>query len=243
MKSGYVLAAILSGVLISTAAAQTKSHDVDLPTSKLLSVPTPGAPQRTNSLPVTAALSPDGKYLALLNNGFGSVESDYHQSIAILDRATNQLRDYPDSRLARDAKQSYFIGLAWNDLATELYASFGSLTDPEGKQPGTTGNGIAVYRFANGELAPDRFLKLPLVPISNGRKNTYGAEVRSGRAKHFLSRRIGVREAARVAMRYWLPKTLQTMPCSSMRVMDGCSSGFRWGRGSLCPVRFLTRLS
>ena len=128
-------------------------------------------------------MSPDGKHLAMLNNGYGSVESDYHQSIAILDLATNKLRDFPDSRLARGAKQSYFIGLAWNDAGTELYASIGSLTDPEAKKPGSTGNGVAVYRFANGELSPDRFLKLPLVPIVDGRKNTYGAKyVPAGRA-------------------------------------------------------------
>ncbi len=176
MKHGHLLAAVFSGILITTGAAQTKPRDIDLSTSKVLATPAPGAPQRTNSLPVTAAKSPDGKYLALLNNGFGSAESDYHQSIAILDLATNQLRDFPDSRLSEHAKQSYFIGLAWNEAGTELYASFGSLTDPEGKKPGSTGNGIAVYRFANGELTPDRFLKLPLVTIGNGRKNTYGAE-------------------------------------------------------------------
>ena len=30
------------------------------------------APQRTNSFPTAVALSPDGKYLAILNNGYGS---------------------------------------------------------------------------------------------------------------------------------------------------------------------------
>ncbi len=175
MKLGLLLAAIFSGVLITSCAAQNKPRDIDLPTSKSLRAPAPGSPQRTNSLPVTAAVSPDGKFLALLNNGFGSAESNYQQSIAIFDLTTNQPRDYPDSRLAENAKQSYFVGLAWNDAGTELYASFGSMTDPEGKKPGSTGNGIAVYRFAKGELLPDRFLKLPLVPISDGRKNTYGA--------------------------------------------------------------------
>ena len=36
---------------------------------------------------LSAALSPDGKYLALLNNGRGTAESKYDQSIAILDLA------------------------------------------------------------------------------------------------------------------------------------------------------------
>ena len=176
MKSGLLLAIVFAGVLITTCTGQSNIRDVDLPTSKSLSVPAPGSPQRTNSLPVTAALSPDGKYLALLNNGFGSAESNYQQSIALLNLTTNQLRDYPDSRLSTNAKQSYFVGLAWNEAATELYASFGSVTDPEGKKPGSMGNGIAVYRVTDGELQPDRFLKLPLVSIPDGRKNTYGAK-------------------------------------------------------------------
>jgi Lactonase, 7-bladed beta-propeller len=176
MKSGVLFAAMFAGVLITTGASQSKPHEVDLSTSKSLSAPAPGSPQRTNSLPVTAVLSPNGKYLALLNNGFGSAESNYQQSIAILDVRTNQLHDYPDSRLSTKAKQSYFIGLAWNDAGTELYASFGSVTDPEGKKPGSMGNGIAVYGFIDGKLEPRRFLKLPLVPILAGRKNTYGAE-------------------------------------------------------------------
>ena len=61
-------------------------------------------------------------------------------------------------------------------MASELYASMASLTDPEGKKPGNTGNGIAVYRFADGALTPDRFLKLPLAPLGKDKKNTYGAK-------------------------------------------------------------------
>ncbi len=136
----------------------------------------PGEPQRTNSLPVTAALSPDGKYLALLNNGFGSAESNYRQSIAVLDLSSNQLHDFPDAHLATQARQTYFIGLAWSGNGSELYASIASLTDPEGAKQGSTGNGIAVYRFADGALTPERFLKLPLSPLGKDKKNTYGSK-------------------------------------------------------------------
>jgi DNA-binding beta-propeller fold protein YncE len=168
-----VISIVASGVLSAASGAQTR-RAVDLPTSKMLPAPVPGSPQRTNSLPVTAALSPDGKHLALLNAGFGSAETKYQQSISIVDTASGEVRDYPDARLAADVKQSYFVGLAWNADGGELYASIGSLTDPEGKKPGNTGNGIAVYRFANGSLTYDRFLKLPLAPIPEKRKNTYG---------------------------------------------------------------------
>ena len=40
-----------------------------LPTSKMLSAPTPGRIGSTNSFPVTMVVSPDGKYAALLNDG------------------------------------------------------------------------------------------------------------------------------------------------------------------------------
>jgi DNA-binding beta-propeller fold protein YncE len=168
--------AILTAVVALAACAFAQQRTIDLSTSKALDEPVPGAPLSTNSLPVTVALSPNAKSLALLNNGYGSAQSDYHQSIAILDLATNKLTDFPDAHLAVHAKQSYFVGLTWNSTGSELYASIGSLTDPEGKKPGSTGNGIAVYRFANGALTPDRFLKLPLVPITQRRKNTYGAK-------------------------------------------------------------------
>src|SRR5215472_7675425 len=175
MNFRRVLVASIFTALTLPGAAQTRG-DVDLPSSKVISAPAPGSPQRTNSLPVTAALSPDGKYLALLNSGFGSVESDYRQSIAIVDTVIGQVRDFPDPRLGHGAKQSYFVGLVWNSAGTELYASIGSLTDPEGKKPDNTGNGIAVYRFANGSLTADRFLKLPLVQVSDNRRNIYGAK-------------------------------------------------------------------
>lgn len=183
MNFNRLLVAIVFALYASFCLAQTLAppqqaaeKEILLPTGKKLQEPVPGSPYRTNGLPVTMALSPDGKYLALLNSGYGSAESKYQQSIAILDIATNQLTDFPDSRLSVNAKQSYFVGLAWSSAGTELYASIASLTDPEGQQPKSTGNGIAVYRLTPGTLSPDRFVKLPLVPIPHGRKNIYGAK-------------------------------------------------------------------
>ncbi len=162
-------------LLASSASAQTSAHDkeVKLPSGKLLSLPAPGGPQRTNSLPTAVALSPDGKYLAILNNGYGTAESRFQQSIALLELTSNQLRDFPDPRLALHAKQSYFLGLAWSTDGTNLYASIASLTDPEGKKRSDTGNGVAVYRLQNGTLVADRFLKLPLAPLGRGKQFTY----------------------------------------------------------------------
>ena len=149
-------------------------------------LPVPGSPQRTNSLPTAVALSPDGKYLAVLNNGYGTAESKFQQSIALLDLATNRLRDFPDSRLGRNARQTYFLGMAWSSDGKELYASMASLTDPEGKRAGSTGNGIAVYRLQDSGLVADRFLKLPLAPLVRDRRFTYNPKsVGSGRANPY----------------------------------------------------------
>ena len=160
-----------------TAAAQSpapaQKKEVPLPSSKTLQLPVPGGAQRTNSFPTAIALSPDGKYLAILNNGRGTAESKFQQSIALLDLPRNQVRDFPDSRLGINARQTYFLGLAWSSDGTELYAAMASLTDPEGKSPGDTGNGIAVYRLQNGTLSPERFVKLPLAALPNGKRFTY----------------------------------------------------------------------
>src|SRR5271165_2503952 len=173
-KSLYVLAAL---ILAPAALAQTgPDHTISLPSSKTLHVPAPGSPQRTNSLPTAVALSPDGKYLAILNNGYGASDSQFRQSIGLLNLESNQLRDFPDSRLGQNAKQTYFLGLAWSGNGQELYASMASLTDPEGKTTGDLGNGVAVYRFASGGLTPDRFLKLPLVQLGKGQHFAYCAK-------------------------------------------------------------------
>src|SRR5215469_7198975 len=133
------------------------TRQIDLSTSKRLDLPVLGDPQRTNSFPTAAALSPNGRYLAVLNNGYGAHESRGSQSIAVLDLQTNQLADFPDSRLGsggRDhrAHQTYFLGLGFSADGRELYASMASLTDYNGTQPGDTGNGIAVYRFEAGRV-------------------------------------------------------------------------------------------
>jgi len=98
-------------------------------------------------------LSPNGHYLAILNDGWGTPESAYSQSIGILDLDTNQLRDFPDPRLRLDAHQVYFCGLAFSNDGTHLYASIASYTDPAGQRRGDMGNGIAVYNFASSAVS------------------------------------------------------------------------------------------
>jgi len=156
---------------VFTVHAQTSSDrkTINLPTSKQLTVPSPGKIGSTNSFPVTMVVSPDGHYAALLNDGYGTQENLAHQSIAVLDLRTNQIAEYPDARLSDTAHQSYFIGLAFSSDGKHLYASVGSLSDPTGTKPGNTGNGIAVYSFSAGKIAPERFIPIALQPLAAGK--------------------------------------------------------------------------
>ena len=140
----------------------------------MLTVPSPGRIGSTNSFPATMVISPDGRYAALLNDGYGTQETLAHQSIAVLDLKTNRIADYPDSRLGVESHQSYFLGLAFSSDGKHLFASVGSLSDPTGTKSGDTGNGIAVYSFTNGKVAPQRFIPIPLQPLSTEKKLAVG---------------------------------------------------------------------
>jgi DNA-binding beta-propeller fold protein YncE len=145
-----------------------------LPTSKILTVPAPGRIGSTNSFPATMVLSPDGRYAALLDDGYGTQETLAHQSISVLDLKSNKIVEYPDARLSDESHQSYFLGLAFGSDGKHLYASVGSLTDPTGAKAGNTGNGIAIYGFSEGKVAPERFIPIALQPLSTGKKLAVG---------------------------------------------------------------------
>jgi DNA-binding beta-propeller fold protein YncE len=172
--SALTLAAFL--IVLVIARAVDHSRRINLPTSKTLTLPVPGYLARTNSFPATIALSPDGRYAALLNQGYGTQETGARQSIAILDLSNNQLRDFPDDRLSDEetTRQSYFIGLAFSTDGKHLYASMGSITDPTGAKPKSTGNGIAVYKFAEGQVTPERFIKIPPQRLAKGKEVAIG---------------------------------------------------------------------
>src|SRR6267142_2529956 len=146
--------------LASSLYAQDAPPTTQLPNGKLLAE-VPGHPRQVNNLPTAVALSPDGRYAVLLHSGFGSYTSDQKQSLSVLNLETDELIDFPDDRLVHGARQTYFIGLAFSLDGKHIFASMASLTDPLGKKKGNTGNGIAVYTFENGRVAPERFLPLP----------------------------------------------------------------------------------
>jgi hypothetical protein len=172
----YLLALLVSVATLTLLVAQNQRapRQVSLPTSKVLTVPSPGVLGSLNGFAAAIAVSPDGRYAAILNDGYGSQQNQAHQSIAILDLSTNQLTDFPEDRLPEEAHQSYFVGLAFSSDGQHLYASIGSITDPTGEKPGDTGNGIAVYRFHEGQVAWDRFIKIPPQNIAPGKKVAQG---------------------------------------------------------------------
>ncbi len=159
-------AATLAGIYAQETSNAARTQ---LPNSKLLGE-VPGHPRRTNKFPTAAALSPDGRFAVFLHSGYGAYTSGKKQSLSVLDLGTNVLTDYPDDRLASQARQTYFLGLAFSHDGKHLFASMASLTDPLGKQQGSTGNGIALYRFENGNVAPARFIPLtPRVKLPPGK--------------------------------------------------------------------------
>jgi DNA-binding beta-propeller fold protein YncE len=157
-------------------AGQIAAQTIDLPTSKQLVGEIPGHPQRLNSLPMSMAVSPDGRYVVTVNAGYGTFESEYEQSLAVLDTQTGVLADFPDARtLARVAKQTLYSGLAFSRDGKHLYASMGSTSDPTASDPKdrekkNTGSGLIVYSFSDGKIAPERFIRLPLQQLAPGRR-------------------------------------------------------------------------
>src|SRR3981189_3414187 len=155
---GMMLLVVSSGDLHAQTRPTAKPPR-QLPNGKLLG-DVPGDPRATNNFPTAAVVSPDGRFAVLLHSGFGAYTSGEKQSLTVLNVETNELRDFPDERLGTKSKQAYFLGLAFSVNGKHLFVSMASLTDPLGKEKGSTGNGIAVYGFEDGVVTPVRFLPL-----------------------------------------------------------------------------------
>jgi DNA-binding beta-propeller fold protein YncE len=166
---------LLLGPAILCAQQPAPEHSsIMLPTTKMLTEPSPGRIGATDGSPMTMILSPDGRYAALLDDGYGTQENNAHQGISILDLKTNKISDYPDSRFGADAHQSLFVGLAFSSDGKHLYASVGSLSDVTGANPPDLGNGIAVYSFKDGKVAPERFIPIAPQPLPEGKRVAIG---------------------------------------------------------------------
>ena len=158
-----------------------ESRAINLPTSKQLQPREPGAPQPLNSLPMAAAWSPDHRFLAIVNAGFGTLESGFAQSVAVLDAATGKVRDFPEQRATLGAPQTLYAGIVFSSDGKHLYVSVDSLSAPTGGKPDETGNGVIVYRFADGAPQFERVIPIGLQPLKTGAsQNQFGAPIPSG---------------------------------------------------------------
>ncbi len=150
----------------SSSVAQT----IPLPSSKMLIEPVPGAPQKTNSLPMAIATSPDGRYVAVVNAGYGTAESKGEQSIAILDAKSHQLMDFPNPHTRESALQTLYSGIAFGSDGQHLYVSIASLTHPLRDGKNAVGNGILVYRCVDGQVTEEKILPIPLQQLEDGKR-------------------------------------------------------------------------
>ena len=176
-----LLAIAVAGVACTHANSQTSSP-IDLPSSKQLSLPLPGTPFKTNSLPMSMAVSPDGRYAATLNGGYGTAESGYDESVLVVDLQTGQPLDFPDVRTGLRAHQTLYQGLAWSADGRHLFASMASLTAPTGGKPDTTGNAIAVYSVADSRVTPERLMPILFQKLAAGKRSTLKNPVPEGMA-------------------------------------------------------------
>jgi len=185
MQIRVQVAYLATAFAISTGTLSGQT--VDLPTSKQLLGEIPGHPQRLNSLPMSMAVSPDGRYIVTVNAGYGTRESKYEQSLAVLDTQTGALADFPDDRTQLRAKQTLYSGLAFSRDGGHIYASMGSIADPLGKEGDgeDAGSGIVVYRFSDGKVSAERMLHLPLEPLAPGRKTKLQGEAEGDKGVPF----------------------------------------------------------
>ena len=170
---------MIAFVLKCNSVSGQVGRTIDLPTSKQILEPVPGGPQRLNGLPMSMAISPDRRFVVTVNAGYGTFESNYEQSLAVMDTQTGTVKDFPDNRTSIKAKQTLYSGLAFSRDGRHIYASMGSETDPLGTDKGDTGSAVAVYGFNAGKISQERLIKIPLQPLAAGRKTT----LLSGRAR------------------------------------------------------------
>jgi len=169
---GATIAVTGFGLATAQAPKEKVGGHIDLPTGKQIAGIVPGSPQQLSSLPVTMAVSPDGRYVVMVNGGYGSYESGYKQALAVVDTQTGTLVESSDDRTLVESKQVLFSGLAFSTDGKNLYSSLVSATDPEGKQTGDTGSGIQVYGFEAGKLTRERVIRIPLQQLAAGRRTS-----------------------------------------------------------------------
>lgn len=178
--SGWVLAGFLH------SQVQTWKP-VLLPSGKILHEPPAGTfLSDLNAFPINSSVSPNGRYIAFLNNGFGHPSSGFLKSIAIYDHVTGQISDTsePGTGLNFDGPtgiSTVYYGIAFSSNGSRLYVSIAS-TKKDSRLGDRTQNGIRIYRVGDQGLEPDGVIQIvpASIPFREGVKLNNSAPTPSG---------------------------------------------------------------
>lgn len=188
MIGRIVLIIALNCMLVSASSFPGDSwQPINLPSGKTLVAPPAGHfIADLNAFPINSAISPDGQYLAFLNNGYGHAASGFRKSIAILNLVTGQLSDHaePGTGLKFDGPtdiSTLFYGIAFSSDGRHLYASIAS-TKRDDKIGDRTQNGIRIYDVTARGISPAGSIQiLPAdIPLPAGVRRNSPAPTPSG---------------------------------------------------------------
>ncbi len=153
------------GIFAAQTMPQGGWNPVRLPSGKVLVDPPAGRfISDLNAFPINSAVSPDGRYVAFLNNGYGYATSGFRKSVAILDRINGQVSDNsePGTGLKFDGPakiSTLFYGIAFSSNGKQLYVSVAS-TKRDKKMGDRTQNGIRIYDVGEEGLSPSGSIQI-----------------------------------------------------------------------------------
>src|SRR5262249_25030859 len=178
---------ILLLLVVPSSRPQDRWQPVYLPTGKALVEPPAGAfVSDLNAFPINSAMSPDGRYVAFLNNGYGHSMSGFRKSIAIYDRVTGLVSDFtePGTGLNFDGPADIctpFYGIAFSSSGKSLYLSLAS-TRKDPKLGDRTQNGVRIFSLTERGLHPAGYIQIRPsdVPLPEGVRQNNPSPTPSG---------------------------------------------------------------
>lgn len=189
MRLPVATSLLLVLVLSSPLVTQQQWQPLYLPTGKVLLDPPAGRfVSDLNAFPINSAASPDGRYLAFLNNGYGHAASGFRKSIAIYDRVAGVVSDFtePGTGLNFDGPEDIctpFYGLAFSSDGKRLYLSLAS-TKSDPRLGDRTQNGIRIFSLRERGPHPEGFIQIRPsdIALSEGIKQNNPSPTPSGLA-------------------------------------------------------------
>ena len=187
MKHLFFCSVSLVVFFASSVNSQGSDYPVHLPSGKILLDPPAGTfISDLNAFPINSTSSPDGRYLAFLNNGYGNAASGFRKSVAIYDRVTGHVADFtdPGTGLLFDGPPditTLFYGIAFSSTGRRLYVSIASTKEDE-DLGNRTQNGIRIYNLRDRGLDPGGVIQVTPadVPLPTGLRLNNPAPTPSG---------------------------------------------------------------